>query len=143
MLEALPLLLLINKSVLVMQADLAPMQDEEDVKRPREENGHANGHAQVQHRPLNEHHHAQDCQMQLRQAIGLWCTVRHQLHKFTIQLVHALAYCLDRCVQGTKVPHKHLSAEGSSRVKSPVCLWHLCLMHTSLCILFSSIMVCA
>lgn len=28
------------------QADLAPMQDEEDVKRPREENGHANGHAQ-------------------------------------------------------------------------------------------------
>jgi len=49
------------------------MQDEEDVKRPREENGHANGHAQVQHRALyGEDHHTQDCQMQLRQAISLW-----------------------------------------------------------------------
>ena len=49
-----------------MQADLAPMQDEEDVKRPREENGHANGHAQVQHRPSNQDHQTQDCQMQLK-----------------------------------------------------------------------------
>ena len=32
---------------LCLQADLAPMQDGEDVKRPREENGHANGHAEV------------------------------------------------------------------------------------------------
>ena len=31
----------------LLQADLAPMQDGEDVKRPREENGHANGHAEV------------------------------------------------------------------------------------------------
>ena len=30
-----------------IQAELAPAQDEEDVKRPREENGHANGHFQV------------------------------------------------------------------------------------------------
>ncbi len=66
-----------------MQADLAPMQDEEDVKRPREEDGHANGHAQVQHRALNEDHHTQECHMQLRQAISLWCTVTHQVHRCT------------------------------------------------------------
>ena len=30
-----------------MQAELAPMQDEDDVKRLREENGHTNGHFQV------------------------------------------------------------------------------------------------
>ena len=31
----------------LVQADLAPMQDGEDVKRPREENGHTNGHILV------------------------------------------------------------------------------------------------
>ena len=30
-----------------LQAELAPMQDDEDVKRLREENGRANGHFQV------------------------------------------------------------------------------------------------
>lgn len=30
-----------------MQAELAPMHDEDDVKRLREENGHTNGHFQV------------------------------------------------------------------------------------------------
>ena len=30
-----------------MQAELAPMQDVDDVKRLREENGHTNGHFQV------------------------------------------------------------------------------------------------
>lgn len=31
----------------MLQAELAPMQDDDDVKRLREENGHTNGHFQV------------------------------------------------------------------------------------------------
>ena len=124
-----------------MQAELAPMQDEEDVKRPREENGHANGHAQVQHRASIENYLTQDCQIQLHQLV-VHCQASavhmHTKHsacsRFSILLGH---------IQGTNVPHKHLSAEGSSPVKSPVCLWHLSLMYTSLCILFCSITVCA
>ena len=36
-----------SDDVVVWQAELAPMQDDEDVKRLREENGHSNGHFQV------------------------------------------------------------------------------------------------
>ena len=31
----------------MLQAELSPMQDDDDVKRLREENGHTNGHVQV------------------------------------------------------------------------------------------------
>ena len=37
----------VQRNAIMWQAELAPMQDDEDVKRHREENGHVNGHFQV------------------------------------------------------------------------------------------------